>query len=234
MRLFLAALLLLSVCRISHSFVSRSLFEAPRRERSAKLRQVMDHNVVVDAAATIPHLYDGIVSAINPNVDDHPFATILGSYLLVTAADMVPFVPCQPLAIALGSKLGFSLAFPITSAGQTTAGVLAFSAARRAADSDLVREASGRLDPEALVKFDEFRRQTSREERDDGSILLGLIGLRLAPFFPFSAENYLLGGGTAVPLSLFTVATLFGCLISNLFSTSLGAGGAAIILSHHS
>jgi hypothetical protein len=78
----------------------------------------------------------------NFDVESHPVATILGSYMLVTASDMVPFVPCQPLAVALGAKLGVLWAFPITAAGQTTAGLLAFSVARRAADSDLVREAN--------------------------------------------------------------------------------------------
>jgi len=93
-------------------------------------------------------------------------------------------------------------------------------------------EASSKLDPDAMAKFEEFRKQTSREEQDDRTILLGLVGLRLAPFFPFSAGNYLLGGGTAVPLSLFAVATFFGCLLSNLLSTSVGAGGAAFIFPH--
>jgi uncharacterized membrane protein YdjX (TVP38/TMEM64 family) len=166
----------------------------------------------------------------NFDVDTHPIATVLGSYLLVTASDMVPFVPCQPLAVALGAKLGVVWAFPITAAGQTTAGLLAFSAARRAADSDLVRDAGDtKLDSETRAKLQEFRKMTSSDEQDDRTILLTLMGLRLAPFFPFSAGNYLLGGTTAVPLSLFAVATLLGCLLSNFVSTTLGAGGAMLL-----
>ena len=69
-----------------------------------------------------------------------------------------------------------------------------------------------------------------------GSVLplLALIGLRLAPFFPFSAGNYLLGGTTSVPLRSFLAATLLGCLLSNFVSVSLGAaagGAAAAVLS---
>ena len=166
------------------------------------------------------------------DVNEHPLTTMLGSYALVTASDMIPFVPCQPLAVALGAKLGFSWAFPITSAGQTTAGIVAFSAARRAADSRLVQESLQKIDGETLRKFEEFKSMTSQEKQDDKTIFLGLIGLRLAPFFPFSAGNYLLGGATRVPLSLFSAATLLGCLLSNFLSTSVGAGGAMLLGSH--
>jgi uncharacterized membrane protein YdjX (TVP38/TMEM64 family) len=70
---------------------------------------------------------------------------------------------------------------------------------------------------------------TSSDEQDDRTILLTLAGLRLAPFFPFSAGNYLLGGTTAVPLSLFAIATFLGCLLSNFVSTTVGAGGTMIL-----
>jgi uncharacterized membrane protein YdjX (TVP38/TMEM64 family) len=177
-------------------------------------------------------LLDGLLSSISSPADsDHPLASIVGSYLLVSISDMVPFVPCQPLAIALGAKLGFYLAFPITLAGQTTAGILAFSAARYAASSDFVTDALIKLDKdeETMAKFEEFQRMTGTEENDNRTILLALVGLRLAPFFPFSAGNYLLGGATAVPLPLFAIATLFGCTLSNLVSTSVGAGGVVVL-----
>eukprot|EP00980_Cylindrotheca_fusiformis_P021258 scaffold8177_cov106-Cylindrotheca_fusiformis.AAC.10 len=162
----------------------------------------------------------------------HPFAATILSYGIVTAADMVPFLPCQPLAIALGAQLGFRLAFPITTLGQTTAGILAFSAARKAANSDLANDmATTKLSPKALEKLQEFRSMTDAGEQGDVRILLALIGLRLAPFFPFSAGNYLLGGTTSVPLRLFIVATLLGCIASNLLSVSIGAGGAMVFFS---
>ena len=105
------------------------------------------------AVVQTPVFLDNLLS--NFDLSSHPVTTILASYCLVTAADMVPFVPCQPLAIALGAKLGFNLAFPITAIGQTTAGVLAFSAARRAADSDIAQQtAVTKLSPEALEKSD--------------------------------------------------------------------------------
>ena len=90
---------------------------------------------------------------------------------------------------------------------------------------------TNKLSPEALQKLQEFRSLTSTEEQGNIKILLALIGLRLAPFFPFSAGNYLLGGTTSVPLSLFGVATLFGCLLSNFLSVSLGSAGGALLLS---
>lgn len=131
------------------------------------------------------------------------------------------------------------MAFPVTVMGQTTAGIMAFTSARKAADSDLLRKAAEGLSPEASEKFEEFRRigavgseemvtdegQDSRENQEL-RILLALIGLRLAPFFPFSAGNYLLGGATSVPLRLFIFATLLGSTLSNFISTGIGAGGA--------
>ena len=174
---------------------------------------------------SFPSFFNDLLA--NLDLSQHPVTTLLASYCLVTAADMVPFVPCQPLAIALGAKLGFALAFPITAIGQTTAGILAFSAARKASDTDLARKAL-ELNPEAVQKLEELRTLTSAEEQGDGKVLLALIGLRLAPFFPFSAGNYLLGGTTAVPLRLYVLATLMGCIASNFLSVTIGAGGAMI------
>jgi uncharacterized membrane protein YdjX (TVP38/TMEM64 family) len=168
----------------------------------------------------------------NFDVEDNLIPTVLSSYALVTISDMIPFLPCQPLAVALGAKLGFSWAYPITLAGQTTAGVLAFSLARRAADTELAQEYLDSLDEEAMEKFREFQLTTSSETQDERTLLVALIGLRLAPFVPFSAGNYLLGGTTAVPLSLFFVATLVGSLLSNFLSTSVGAGGAIFFQSN--
>ena len=141
---------------------------------------------------------------------------------------MIPFVPCQPLAIALGSKLGFVLALPIAVIGQTTAGILAFTAARKAADTDFAKEQALKLNPDGLQKLEKIRKLTAVEEQGDGKIFMALIGLRLAPFFPFSAGNYLLGGTTGVPLRLFVAATLMGCLASNFLSVTIGAGGAML------
>ena len=165
--------------------------------------------------------------------DQHPLITAISSYFLVTASDMIPFVPCQPLAIALGAKLGMAWAFPITAAGQTTAGILAFSSARKASQSQSVQEAITKVstgDPVTYEKFQKLQQLTSEETTSRQTILAALLGLRVAPFFPFSAGNYLLGGTTSVPLSLFTVATIFGCVASNLLSTSVGAGAATAFL----
>jgi uncharacterized membrane protein YdjX (TVP38/TMEM64 family) len=158
--------------------------------------------------------------------------TTLSTIALVTASDMVPFVPCQPLAIALGSKLGL-WAFPLCVTGQCLAGVLAFKASRAAADSDAVQKVLDSLGEDGKRQFEEFRKlgKTTHGqdcEQGEGKVLLALIGLRLAPFFPFSAGNYLLGGATGVSLRPFIIATLFGCLLSNFLSISVGIGGAEL------
>ena len=131
-----------------------------------------------------PPLLNNILS--NFDIKQHPITTILTSYCLVTACDMIPFVPCQPLAIALGAQLGFSIAYPITALGQCTAGILAFTSARRLSNNMIVNNTSDmytdKLSPEALQKLQEFRLLTSTEEQGNIKILLALIGLRLAPF----------------------------------------------------
>lgn len=146
----------------------------------------------------------------------------------------MPFVPCQPLAITLGAKLG-PWAFPICVIGQTLAGVLAFRSARVVADADRVQDVLDNLGDGAYDKFQEFRRFTagdggrSEDEEIEGKVLLALIGLRLAPFFPFSAGNYLLGGATGVGVRPFFLATLIGCVLSNFVSVSVGMGGIELL-----
>jgi uncharacterized membrane protein YdjX (TVP38/TMEM64 family) len=111
--------------------------------------------------------------------------------------------------------------------GQTMAGVLAFRAARLALDSEKVLELLDNLGGEAQTKFQEFRKLGTAEE--ESQVLLALIVLRLAPFFPFSAGNYLMGAGTSVGLRPFLIATIFGCLLSNLLSVSVGIGGSELL-----
>lgn len=156
--------------------------------------------------------------------------TIVSTFTLVTLSDMVPFVPCQPLAISLGATLGI-WALPICIFGQTFAGILAFLSARSvtnaAETNNKVQEILNNLGDDAKEKFYEFRQLGSTE--DEKIVLLALIGLRLSPFFPFSAGNYLLGGGTKVNIRLFIIATLFGCILSNSLSIGVGMGGIDLI-----
>jgi uncharacterized membrane protein YdjX (TVP38/TMEM64 family) len=113
--------------------------------------------------------------------------------------------------MALGSHLGV-WAFPICVLGQTLAGLLAFASARTAADSDRVQHVLDSLGTQAESKFNEFRQLGTGEERTVLlALILALIGLRLAPFFPFSAGNYLLGGGHSRPNT-----TFFNCHDSGL------------------
>lgn len=189
------------------------------------------------------------------------------SFALVTASDMIPFVPCQPIAIATAAKLGW-IAYPILVAGQTTAGLFSFTLARKTADSGAVQNELSKLNPKAVAEFEEFRTKlgasssslsfgvsggdvgTPETGRDgdvgfdadtngntnattdiesERKILLALIGLRLAPFFPFSAGNYLLGGATSVGARPFVIATVFGCLLSNIINVGVGVGGETIL-----
>lgn len=186
---------------------------------------------------------------------------ILSTVAFVTASDMIPFVPCQPLAISLGAKYGL-WAFPICVVGQTLAGVLAFSGSRKVSDSQQLQDTLDSLGENGAQKFLEFREtllkkktvkndvprttdmtrdksilETYKEEgdeevMDEKAVFLALVGLRLAPFFPFSAGNYLLGGGTTVGLRPFVFATILGCLLSNAASVLAGMGGAELFLSN--
>lgn len=195
---------------------------APIYDKTPVLNAIIQFDSQLEVTAAIHHLV-AITSVQQPIPD--PF-TIVSTVALVTASDMVPFVPCQPLAIALGSTLGV-WAFPICVMGQSLAGILAFQSARLASDLDSTKQVLESLTPKALEKFEDFRRIGSSEK--ESTVLLGLIGLRLAPFFPFSAGNYLLGGATGVGLRPFVTATLFGCLLSNLLSVAIGIGASELL-----
>lgn len=163
-----------------------------------------------------------------PDASEFPLAkmpdplTFISTTMIVAASDMIPFVPCQPLAVTLGATLGI-WAFPICVVGQSLAGVLAFQSARVVADADGVQKVLDSLGDESKEKFYEFRQLGTTEKEEQ--VFLALLGLRLAPFFPFSAGNYLLGGATGVGLKPFFLATVIGCLLSNCLSVSVGMGG---------
>lgn len=168
----------------------------------------------------------------NPSVSPPPGPlSALSTVALVTASDMIPFVPCQPLAVALGSQLGI-WAFPICVVGQTLAGTIAFTTARRVTDdissttNERANEILNSLGDDARGKFETFRRLGT--DAKEGTVLLALIGLRLAPFFPFSAGNYLLGSATGVALRPFLIATVFGCFLSNFLSVAIGITGGEV------
>ncbi len=158
---------------------------------------------------------------------DNP-VTVLSTIALVTASDMVPFVPCQPLAISLGAKYG-AFAFPICVVGQTLAGVFAFQSSRTVSDAKHVQTVLESLGEKGQVSFQKFQTESLLGKDDEEkTVFLALVGLRLAPFFPFSAGNYLLGGATDVGLRPFVLATILGCMVSNAISVLLGMGGAEL------
>jgi len=183
---------------------------------------------------TVSRVVEILASAKNSDfepISENPLA-ILSTIALVTASDMVPFVPCQPLAISLGAKYGV-WAFPVCVVGQTLAGVLAFSSSRKVSDAKEVQKVLDNLGEEGQVTFQKFKTESLLGEEsasDERTVFLALIGLRLAPFFPFSAGNYLLGGATDVDLRPFVVATILGCTFSNSISILLGMGGAELLM----
>ena len=174
---------------------------------------------------------------------DNPFAA-LSTIALVTASDMVPFVPCQPLAISLGAKYG-AWAFPVCVVGQTMAGVLAFQSSRKVSDAKEVQKVLESLGEGGQLRFQKFKTEsllgngnsnnagsetTKSASEKERTVFFALAGLRLAPFFPFSAGNYLLGGATDVGLRPFVLATILGCMFSNAVSVLLGMGGAELFM----
>ena len=204
-------------------------------------------------SATFSRVSDILASAKASDFEsivDNPLV-FLSTIAFVTASDMVPFVPCQPLAISLGARYG-PWAFPVCVVGQTLAGILAFQSSRKVADTEQVQKVLESLGDEGKVRFQKFKTENllgknrgdngnrdgtgseePRETLDDDeerTVFLALVGLRLAPFFPFSAGNYLLGGATDVGLRPFVLATILGCLLSNAVSVLVGMGGAELYM----
>ncbi len=192
---------------------------------------------VSETASSIFEILASTKSSDFEPIFDNPFA-VLSTLALVTASDMVPFVPCQPLAISLGAKYG-AWAFPVCVVGQTMAGVLAFLSSRKVSDAKEVQKVLESLGEGGQVRFQKFKTESllgngdNNEDNDaekERTVFFALVGLRLAPFFPFSAGNYLLGGATDVGLRPFVLATILGCMFSNAISVLLGMGGAELFM----
>ena len=125
--------------------------------------------------------------------------------------------------------------------GQTLAGVLAFHSSRTVAKVAQVQQMLASLGDAGRLRFQKFQLQSRLGEGGDDAtggggaaepertVLCALVGLRLAPFFPFLAGYYLLGGATEVGFWPFVVATLLGCTVSNAISILLGMGGADLL-----
>jgi len=182
---------------------------------------------ITTISSSLPTLPTDLSTILTTTIPDP--ITFISTVVFVTASDMVPFVPCQPLAVTLGATLG-PWAFPICVIGQTLAGILAFRSARALADTDNIQTVLDNLGDETRQKFQEFRQLgASDNDTDEGTVFLALVGLRLAPFFPFSVGNYLLGGATGVSLRSFIFATVLGCVLSNFVSVSVGMGGSELL-----
>ena len=215
-------------------------------------------------------VYNTVITTTIPIPD---ITTIFSTILFVTVSDMIPFVPCQPLAISLATVYGI-YAYPICVIGQTCAGIIAFQSSRLFSNTEKVQNVIENLNEDSNELFQNFQNKILKKQKqqqkknknddkkserskgvlgevigtmtkrrsngttddndttyddddtevDEWTVFLALVGLRFAPFFPFSAGNYLLGGATTVTIRSFIVATILGCLASNAISVLIGMG----------
>lgn len=149
---------------------------------------------------------------------------------LVTLSDMIPFVPCQPIAVALGSTIGW-IALPICAAGQLLAALFSFIIARKSTESTAAQNAFDTLPPNAKKILERIKNTEPNDVGEPDNSLqtfATLIALRFSPF-PFSAGNYVIGSLTNVGLRSFGFATAIGCIMSNFASVGVGVQGMAFI-----
>lgn len=140
-----------------------------------------------------------------------PYAPVAFAGLFVVATLLV--VPCTPLTIAGGVAFGW-WSLPIVLAAATVGSVLAFAAGRTLLQ-DRVR---------AAIERRPAMRATVEAVGEGGWQLLTLM--RLSPFVPFNAQNYVLGI-TDVRPGAFLVSTLLGMLPGTIVCVYLGVIGRA-------
>ncbi|WP_236960318.1 TVP38/TMEM64 family protein [Methylobacterium durans] len=140
-----------------------------------------------------------------------PYGPIAFAGLFVVATLLV--IPCTPLTIAAGVAFGW-WSLPIVLAAATVGSVLAFVAGRTLLQ-DRVR---------ALIARRPAMKATVEAVGEGGWQLLTLM--RLSPFVPFNAQNYVLGI-TDVRAGAFLVSTLLGMLPGTVVCVYLGVIGRA-------
>ena len=148
-----------------------------------------------------------------------PFATAA-----VTAADMIPMFAIQPIALALGSTVGW-IALPICAIGQLFAAIFSFTLARRSTESEAAQKAYDALPSQAKTMLNKIKKncnETGECELPDDSLktFAILIALRLFPFFP--CRNYAIGSLTNVGVRSFGAASAIGLVASNCASVGVG------------
>ena len=214
-------------------------------------------------------VYNTVITTTTTTIPIPDITTIFSTIVFVTVSDMIPFVPCQPLAISLATVYGI-YAYPICVLGQTFAGIIAFQSSRLFSNTEKVQNVIENLNEDSNELFQNFQNEILKKQKqqqqqqknknddksegskgvigevigtmtkrrsndttddddndtdvDEWTVFLALVGLRFAPFFPFSAGNYLLGGATTVTIRSFIVATILGCLASNAISVLIGMG----------
>ncbi|WP_245516747.1 TVP38/TMEM64 family protein, partial [Methylobacterium segetis] len=140
-----------------------------------------------------------------------PYGPVAFAALFVVATLLV--VPCTPLTIAAGVAFGW-WSLPIVLAAATLGSVLAFAAGRTLLQ-DRVR---------ALIERRPAMKATVEAVGEGGWQLLTLM--RLSPFVPFNAQNYILAI-TDVRPGAFLVSTILGMLPGTLVCVYLGVIGRA-------
>ncbi|OEU21490.1 hypothetical protein FRACYDRAFT_235116 [Fragilariopsis cylindrus CCMP1102] len=228
-----------------------------------------DSDVWISLSTLGTEVYNNVITT-TTTIPIPDITTIFSTILFVTVSDMIPFVPCQPLAISLATVYGI-YAYPICVLGQTCAGIIAFQSSRLFSNTEKVQNVIENLNEDSNELFQNFQNKILKKQKpkpknknddkserskgvigevigtmtkrrsngndttyddnddndtdvDEWTVFLALVGLRFAPFFPFSAGNYLLGGATTVTIRSFIVATILGCLASNAISVLIGMG----------
>jgi uncharacterized membrane protein YdjX (TVP38/TMEM64 family) len=253
---------------LAPSFVIGNLF-------ATDTTQIPD-DIWISLSTLCTEVYNNAITATIPIPD---ITTIFSTILFVTISDMIPFVPCQPLAISLATVYG-TYAYPICVIGQTFAGIIAFQSSRIFSNTEKVQNVIENLNDDGNELFQNFQNKILKQQKqqnddkservkgdaggvlgtmlnrssssvsttddddindndtdndvDEWTVFIALVGLRFAPFFPFSAGNYLLGGATNVNIRSFILATILGCLASNAISVLIGMGVGIELLQQQS
>mmetsp|Transcript_35386 Transcript_35386/g.67691 ORF Transcript_35386/g.67691 Transcript_35386/m.67691 type:complete len:274 (-) Transcript_35386:128-949(-) len=162
--------------------------------------------------------------------------------LFICAMEMIPFVPCGPIAMTAGLLYGTTKGLLTHILGQEAAALGAFLVGRL-----LVRRALGWT---KLLKGEPAPRSVQRQRnynctsvwRLQAKLVLVLDGmdkssfrrqfltfllLRQSPLVPFSICNYTVGALTRLPLLPYALGTLIGCIPGNLVWVSVGAAARA-------
>ncbi|KAG1669889.1 hypothetical protein FOA52_002415 [Chlamydomonas sp. UWO 241] len=148
--------------------------------------------------------------------------------LVVTALEMVPLLPTQPLTISAGLIFGAGKGSALIILAAMLAAVGAFlisrGVGRSLAEKVVVKEAGEHGPVQAKIA------EVTRAIRQGGpwQQLTAVLLMRLTPVVPFSAANYVLGM-TPIGLPAYIVATFLGASVWAGLYCSLGAASRGLL-----